>query len=120
MTDEQTYGAILADPPWRYKNWTKAKNGAASSAMETMAVEDIAAVPVQTWAARDSFLFLWVTWPKLPQGLQVMKAWGFEFITLAPWVKYTPSTANLRTGTGFWVRGVSEGLIIDLFAGASQ
>jgi N6-adenosine-specific RNA methylase IME4 len=107
------YKTILADPPWRYDNWTDAKQGAAASAMTTMATEDIAALPVGDLATpRGSFLFMWGTWPKLPDALRVLEGWGFAYITAFPWVKYTPNTARLRTGTGFWIRGMSEILIV--------
>jgi N6-adenosine-specific RNA methylase IME4 len=41
----------------------------------------IKAVDVASIAARDAVLFLWATAPMLPQALDVMAAWGFEYRT---------------------------------------
>lgn len=113
MIDQGLYRAILADPPWEYDNWTAAKNGAAASAMELMATADIAAIPVSDWAHPDgAFLFLWGTWPKLPDSIEVMNAWGWDFVSGFPWVKTAVTTGNLALGTGFWTRGASEFLLI--------
>lgn len=106
------FSVVMADPPWQYAQYSDAKNGAASSAMHTMPVEDIAALPVASWAARDALLFLWATLPKLPEALHVVDAWGFTYITAVPWVKYTASTGQLRSIVGFWTRGTSELCII--------
>jgi N6-adenosine-specific RNA methylase IME4 len=83
------YSKIYADPAWSYENWSEAgahKN--ASSHYDCMSVEDIKALPVGQHANKDCVLFLWVTDPMLLQGLEVMKAWGFQYKTVAfTWVK---------------------------------
>src|SRR4029453_16730776 len=50
-------------------------------------------------------LFLWTTNPKLKDALKVMAAWGFTYKTNVAWVKP-------KTGTGYWVRGKHELLLI--------
>lgn len=108
-----SYRVILADPPWSYRNFKAASHGAAESAMEVMATDDICAIPVaEKFASLDCLLFLWGTWPKLPDARRVLAAWGFDYISGFPWVKYTPSTAQLRTGIGFWTQGMSEFVFI--------
>lgn len=106
------YGVVLADPAWRYRNFTDSAHGAAASAYDTMDTKDIAAIPVHQWAAKDSVLVLWGTWPKLPDGLRVMEAWGFDYVTAAPWVKTTPSKGDIATGVGFWFQSASEIILI--------
>jgi N6-adenosine-specific RNA methylase IME4 len=107
------YGVILADPPWTYSNFKGAEHGAAESAMDVMSVADIAAIPVgERFAAKDCILMLWGTWPKLPEALEVMNAWGFRYVTGFPWVKTIPSTGNISRGVGFWTMGASEFLFI--------
>jgi len=69
-------------------------------------------MPVKDIAKTDSVLLLWGTWPKLPDALQVMAAWGFEYVTGFPWVKLTPSGEGIHYGIGFWVRGCSEFVFI--------
>jgi len=50
-------------------------------------------------------LFLWSTNPHLPDALQVIEAWGFEYKTNIVWVKD-------KAGLGFIVRGQHEVLLI--------
>jgi len=38
---------------------------------------------VSTIAADPSLLFLWVTWPLMPQWNSVVTAWGFKYKTIA-------------------------------------
>jgi N6-adenosine-specific RNA methylase IME4 len=69
----------------------------------TMELDKICALPVP--AAADCVLFLWATVPMLPQALAVMAAWGFTYKSAIAWVKD-------RVGTGYWVRGQCELLLI--------
>ncbi len=69
------YGAILADPPWSYV--MRSDNGHAKSPeahYHTMSESAIAALPVSHLAGPDCLLFLWSTWPHLPQALRIMQA----------------------------------------------
>lgn len=82
--------------------------------MSTMSGEDIAALNVGENFAHDSgaFLFCWATWPKLPEAIEVVEAWGFRYVTAVPWVKTVPSTESIAASMGFWSLGASELLII--------
>lgn len=53
----------------------------------SMAVEEIAALPVDEEAARDARLFLWATNAYLPGALDVMAAWGFDYRQALVWHK---------------------------------
>lgn len=104
---------ILADPPWRYRNWSDAAHGAASSAMDTMADADMAAIPVARWAHPEgAILAMWATFPKLPEAVRLMEAWRFVYVTGLPWVKTLPSRGEIRRGIGFWTQGTSELLLL--------
>lgn len=82
------FSVILSDPPWEYQNWSDAKNGASVSAYSVLRTEDIENLPVQDVAAPDSVLCLWVTLPKLKEGLRVMEAWGFKYVGgILEWTK---------------------------------
>ncbi len=104
------YGAIYADPAWLFENYSEAgteKN--ASAKYECMTVDEIKALPVGHLAKKDCALFLWVTDPLLPEGLEVMKAWGFEFKTVAfTWAKRTITNKTWHFGTGYWTRANPE------------
>ena len=110
LTDQ--YGIIYADPPWRYDR-TKVQ-GAAERHYSTMSNEDICDLPVAELAAPNCALFLWATFPKLPEALRVISAWGFNFKTVAfVWLKLNKKTPTWFYGLGFWTRGNAE---ICLFA----
>ena len=53
-----------------------------------MGIDALCALPVETLAAKDCLLFLWATFPMLPEALRLIKAWGFTFKTVAfVWLK---------------------------------
>lgn len=64
---------------------------------------------VSELADRDCVLFLWATFPKLPEALQVIKAWGFQYKSVAfVWLKQNKSGSGWFYGLGFWTRGNAE------------
>jgi N6-adenosine-specific RNA methylase IME4 len=52
---------------------------AAENHYPTSSLAEIKALDVKSIVAADCVLFLWATVPMLPQALEVMKAWGFEY-----------------------------------------
>jgi N6-adenosine-specific RNA methylase IME4 len=101
-------GCLLVDPPWRFKNYSG--ECAVADQYETMAVADIAALPVP--AADDAILFLWATWPTLPDALAVIDAWDFTYKTAGfLWVK-TLADGSLYTGRGYHTRANSEPVLL--------
>lgn len=103
---------ILADPAWDYRNFSDSMHGAAAASYDVMTTADICALPVRSWADDHAALFMWGTWPKLPDALQVMEAWGFEFTTGFPWVKTVPDSRAIYRGIGFWTMATSEYMLI--------
>lgn len=105
------YGVIYADPPWKFSNWggdTQIRNGVAASHYNVMDTDALCAMPVGKLAADDCALFMWATWPTLPDALRVGTAWGFEYKTLAfDWLKIT-GNGTFRMGLGNWTRANSE------------
>jgi N6-adenosine-specific RNA methylase IME4 len=77
---------IYADPPWRY-DFCPDDADAIENRYPTMALADICALPVSDAALDDCVLLLWATSPKLEEGFQVIKAWGFTYRTCAVWDK---------------------------------
>ena len=103
------YSIILADPPWSYRTWT-AKGGhkSASAHYDTMHTGDICKLPIGQLAADDSTLFLWATYPNLPEAFEVIEAWGFKYKTVAfTWIK-TSKNGNPFVGLGYWTRANAE------------
>lgn len=98
---------IYADPPWRYGTWKG--QGVAERHYPTMSIEEIKALPVAELADRDCILFLWATFPMLPEALDVLRAWGFRFKTVAfTWIKLAPKTNRIFWGMGYWTRSNAE------------
>jgi N6-adenosine-specific RNA methylase IME4 len=88
---------------------------------QTMPLEDICRMPIQTLAADDSILLLWATWPKLAEAMHVIESWGFRYLTGLPWIKIVGEPRrNLwgdldikpQYGIGYWVRTCSELVLI--------
>lgn len=111
------FAAIVSDPPWKFKTYSEKGLGRSAEAhYHCMNFADIAALPVEEWAAKDSVLFLWVTDPFLPKGLELLSEWGFEYKTVAfYWTKTRknrPTTflqpRNFPYGTGYWTRANPE------------
>jgi N6-adenosine-specific RNA methylase IME4 len=96
------FQVIYADPPWRYDH-ERSKNRMIENHYPTMDLEEIKALEVP--AADDSVLFLWVTSPKLREGIDVVDAWGFDYRTCMIWVKD-------QIGMGYYARQQHELLLI--------
>lgn len=121
------YGVILADPPWRFAVRSR-ETGLDRAADNHYPTQDLAEIkashPVGTLAARDCVLFLWTTSPMLPQALEAMRYWGFDYVSHTIWRKAesyagaageAPRTARqgrLTLGTGYWFRNGHEVLLV--------
>lgn len=106
------FGAIIADPPWQYE--MRSEQGYQKSPeahYETMTEEGIAALPVGELAGGNCLLWLWSTWPHLPQAMRVMAAWGFTYKTGGSWTK-TTATGKRAFGTGYILRSTTEPFLI--------
>ena len=111
MTALDPFGVVVADPPWQYRNYTDSAHGAAASAYDTMDLAALSVIPVPSWAAPDSVLALWGTWPKLDEAVALLRAWGFAYVTGIPWVKTSPASRSIYCGVGFWTQSASEILL---------
>lgn len=103
----QKYQAIYADPPWDYQQCRLF--GSAKKHYPTMRIEELCALPVAEIADRDCALFLWATFPQLPEALRLIQAWGFVYKTVAfVWVKQNRKALTWFYGLGFWTRSNAE------------
>ena len=74
-----------------------------------MSIEELCALPVSELAEKDSALFLWATFPQLPEALRLIRAWGFTYKTVAfVWLKTNRKARTWFYGLGFWTRGNAE------------
>ena len=103
----EKYSIIYADPPWRYS--AKKVQGAAENHYPTMSIEELCALPVAELAAKDSALFMWTTFPQLPEALRLIRAWGFTYKSVAfVWLKKNRKADSWFYGLGFWTRANAE------------
>jgi N6-adenosine-specific RNA methylase IME4 len=106
-TPQGKFGVIYADPPWKFEVYSEdiGQGRTAEAHYSTMAVEDIARIPVASFAADDCALFMWATASTLPEAFSLLNAWGFSYKTHCVWAKD-------KIGLGFWFRNQHELLIV--------
>jgi N6-adenosine-specific RNA methylase IME4 len=118
------FRTIYADPPWHFQSWTNGRwkgdgkvfTPAKAPEYHTMSVDQIAALPVASLAAKDCVLLMWGIWSTLPEALRVADAWGFKYKSCAfNWMKADVTqidmfrdSAETQLGLGYWTRQDSE------------
>lgn len=96
----QLYATIVADPPWDHSDGTGVlinigmsniphpeRGRISRPGYESMTVDQIKALPVGDFAARDAHLYLWTTNRYLRQVWDVAEAWGFRGVCVLTWCK---------------------------------
>jgi N6-adenosine-specific RNA methylase IME4 len=103
---KKKYKIIYADPAWKY---FAGGNKNQSQHYAGMSIEEIKVLKVSELADEDCILFLWVTFPILPDAFKVMESWGFKYSTCGfNWVKKNKSGEGWFFGLGNWTRSNSE------------
>lgn len=113
-TVEGGYRAVLADPSWKFKTYDGKTSipTTAPDPYKAMPLDQIKALPVADVCAKDCALFLWATWPMLPQALEVMAAYGFAYKSGGAWAKQSSTGRKWAFGTGYIFRSASEVLLV--------
>ncbi|MGA2045501.1 MAG: MT-A70 family methyltransferase [Roseiarcus sp.] len=104
------FKTILADPPWRFQNSTGkvAPEHKRLNRYGTMTFADIESLPVAAIADEVAHLYLWVPNALLPEGLTVLRAWGFAYKSNVVWHKIRKDGGSDGRGVGFYFRNVTE------------
>lgn len=104
------FATVLADPPWRFENRTGkvAPEHRRLDRYSTMTLDDIKALPVDTVTAKNAHLYLWVPNALLPDGIAVLEAWGFRYLSNIVWAKRRKDGGPDGRGVGFYFRNVTE------------
>ena len=104
------FQTILADPPWRFQNRTGkvAPEHRRLDRYSTLSLDQICAIDVASVAAPNAHLYLWVPNALLVEGLEVMKAWGFRYVSNIVWAKRRKDGGPDGRGVGFYFRNVTE------------
>lgn len=115
------FGCILADPPWAFRTFSGKRATPHRTANDHYVTTDtvvLAEIPVATVAAKDCALFMWIVDSHLAEAIELGRAWGFEFKTIAfIWLKETENGRQLdifkgesdpRISMGYWTRKQAE------------
>lgn len=104
------FRTILADPPWQFQNKTGkvAPEHRRLSRYGTMTLDEIKALPVAEISAEAAHLYMWVPNALLPEGLDVLRAWGFQYKSNIVWHKVRKDGGSDGRGVGFYFRNVTE------------
>lgn len=101
------YQIIYADPAWKYAD--RGCSGTMQDHYEGMDLETMKKLPVSNIADDNCVLFLWVTYPFLKEGIELIEAWGFKYKTIAfQWIKENKTGRGYFFGLGRWTRGNTE------------
>jgi len=97
------YRTILADPPWNETGGGKIRRGADAhySLMKTDDIIQLMKEVLDGNIDENAHLYLWVTNNHLIDGLRVIDALGFRYVTTITWLKD-------RFGLGQYFRGNTE------------
>ena len=106
----QKYKTILADPPWQFQNRTGkiAPEHRRLNRYGTLTLDQIKQLPVAETAQASAHLYLWIPNALLPDGIQVMEAWGFHYKSNLVWHKVRKDGGSDGRGVGFYFRNVTE------------
>lgn len=104
------FSTIMADPPWQFINKTGkvAPEHKRLSRYGTMTLPEIMRLPVSEISEKTAHLYLWCPNALLPEGLEVMKAWGFSYKSNLVWHKIRKDGGSDGRGVGFYFRNVTE------------
>ena len=110
---DSRYGTVMADPPWRFSNRTGkvAPEHKRLSRYATLGIDEICQLPVADHLLDRAHCYLWVPNALLPQGLQVLEAWGFNYKANIVWHKVRKDGGSDGRGVGFYFRNVTEILL---------
>lgn len=110
IAKDTKFRTVLADPPWQFENRTgkMAPEHKRLNRYATMKLEEIASLPVADVLEETAHLYLWVPNALMPEGLEVLKAWGFTYKTNLIWYKIRKDGGPDGRGVGFYFRNVTE------------
>ena len=113
---ESRYGTVMADPPWRFANRTGkvAPEHKRLSRYATLDIGEICSLPVAEYLLDRAHCYLWVPNALLPEGLQVLEAWGFNYKANIVWHKVRKDGGSDGRGVGFYFRNVTEILLFGI------
>ena len=115
---DKKYSIIYADPPWKATESGSGIRGTSDLHKRykgVMTIEEICALPIQSITDDNCILFLWVTFPRLMEGIKAIEAWGFKYKSLGfNWIKKNKKSDSLFWGMGYYTRQNPEICLIGI------
>ena len=87
------YQIIYTDPPWEMvrsfggANWKGGERTRPVLDYPTMTFQEIEELPISEISDKDCNLYLWTTQKYLPQSFDLIKKWGFNYVSTLVWCK---------------------------------
>lgn len=104
------FSTVLADPPWRFQNRTgkMAPEHRRLNRYQTLTLDEIKSLPVLPILCDTAHCYLWVPNALLPEGIEVLRAWGFHYKSNIVWHKIRKDGGPDGRGVGFYFRNTTE------------
>ncbi len=78
------YEIIYADPPWEYNDKRRGyRDPGAGEFYKTQKISWLKLLDINDICAKDATLWMWAVSPLLPEAIELMKCWGFNYKTVA-------------------------------------
>jgi N6-adenosine-specific RNA methylase IME4 len=103
IAEGRKFRTITASPPW--PRGADVSRGIEANANPTASVAEICMLPVRELAGPGCVLFLWTPNWLLPDGLTVVREWGFQYVDTFVWHR-------TKAGRGTYLSVWSELLLI--------
>jgi N6-adenosine-specific RNA methylase IME4 len=103
---QQRFAVLYADPAWQHRIWGEGgKEKAPEAHYKVMSIEEIRALDVPGISADPSVMFMWTTREHLAEAIDMLRHWGFRYVSNLVWHKNT-------MGLGRWSRDRHELLLV--------
>lgn len=84
------YGTVVIDPPWNLKmvgKFGRRPNRAQELPYETMSLDEIRNLPINSICKPGAHVYLWTTNRFLHEAFHLFEEWGINFYQVLVWVK---------------------------------
>lgn len=111
---KHVYDLILCDPPWPYNGmYEKKRVSGIVPPYAQMSITKIKDLPIKSLASpKGCYLLMWTPGPHLSNAVQIMKAWGFTYVTVFLYWRKVYANGEPRMGLGNYTRSCAEFLLL--------
>jgi len=104
---KKKFNILYIDPPWNYRDKATAGKRGAEFKYPCMTLTELGVLPMKDIAEENCAMFLWSTSPMLPEAIDLMNCWGWQYKNVAfTWIKQ--NKGKLAWGMGNYTRSNPE------------